>query len=98
MSYKFVSSNKFEVQVQPNPYLEPRYNQPRATAYRTASENCRRVESLALGTGAIPDQGSRALIIQQVCRDSFLVASKPVFHVNNNCIHLQHVQDLQYVQ
>ena len=25
MSYKFVSSNKFEVQVQPNPYLQPRY-------------------------------------------------------------------------
>ena len=23
MSYKFVSSNKFEIQVQPNPYLQP---------------------------------------------------------------------------
>ena len=25
MSYKFVSSNKFEVQVQPNPFLQPRF-------------------------------------------------------------------------
>ena len=28
ISYKFISSNKFEVQVQPNPFLQPRFQYP----------------------------------------------------------------------